>query len=130
MQALSWYWLRVAPRQALIEAYARGDGVLASPAWQRGDLVASPDIISNLQSLAPAMLRGQWVVGGVVGEGRCAEVLDYIQQAYEGAGEPGQAARLAEWLVTHFDIDEELAIDFYEPALHPGDEFGWTEPYD
>ena len=130
MPALSWYWLRVAPRRALLDAYGNGAGILASPAWQRLDLVASPAVVANLQALALTLLNGQWAGGGMVGEGSCAEVLDYLQQAYEEAGDAAQAARLAEWLVTRFDLDEPLAIDFYEPALHPGAEFGWTQPYD
>lgn len=127
---MSWYWLRVAPRQALLDAHAAGRGILAAPAWHRLDLVASPQVIANLQSQALRLLKGQWAGGGMVGEGSCAEVLDYIQQSYEDAGESADAARLSEWLVSRFELDEQLVIDFYEPALHPGAEFGWMQPYD
>ena len=127
---MSWYWLRVASRRELLDAHAAGRSVLASPAWHRLDLVASPGVIANLQSLAVSLLSGQWVAGGLVGEGECAAVLEYVQQAYESADECADAARLSEWLVMHFDVDEPLVIDFYEPALHPGEEFGWTQPFD
>ncbi|MFP5383576.1 MAG: hypothetical protein ACLGHG_05865 [Gammaproteobacteria bacterium] len=99
-------------------------------AWRRVDLIASTKLISSLHELAMRELRGKWAAGGVVGEGTCGEVLEVIQHAYEAADEPDRAAQLAELLITQFGLEEELAIDFYEPAIHPGLEIGWSEPFD
>lgn len=127
---MSWYWLRIADKKHLLTAFSHGEHVLASPVWHRLDLIASPAIICATEALLSEVLGAERLAGGLVAEGTVYDVLDCFQQIYERAEELSQGARIAEEIIRRYDLNDELVIDFYEPAIHPGIEPGWSDELD